>query len=290
MTRNLTGRQRNAVSKSSLVIPDCVSLAVVFSGAPARDIGARHGYQWFLKEVQRVSPALADALHETARRKPFAVSTPQPLSPERERGNAWFRVAVSGNPAAVSAALEIERQQPEQIRVAGQNFNCLLMTTSSDRMPWAGTATIAALMEAARRKAEHSVTLRFHSPTAFSAARGRLSTILPVPQLVYGSLARRWNQCALDAADEAHRMDDPALRALTNNIDIEDLQIDTADVDPLATGRLSRGFVGQVRYALSSPDEQLRRWFHALSAFAFYAGVGERTTHGMGQVDEAVAS
>jgi CRISPR-associated endoribonuclease Cas6 len=43
------------------------------------------------------------------------------------------------------------------------------------------------------------------------------------------------------------------------------------------------GFTGRVTYGLMAADEAARCQLNALAKFAFYAGVGIKTTMGMGQ-------
>jgi CRISPR-associated endoribonuclease Cas6 len=48
------------------------------------------------------------------------------------------------------------------------------------------------------------------------------------------------------------------------------------------------GFVGQVTYGLMAENEAARCQLNALADFAFYAGVGIKTTMGMGQTRRVV--
>jgi len=44
------------------------------------------------------------------------------------------------------------------------------------------------------------------------------------------------------------------------------------------------GFIGQFTYRWPKVSAEIRLILAALSAYAFYAGVGWQTTHGLGQV------
>jgi CRISPR-associated endoribonuclease Cas6 len=103
--------------------------------------------------------------------------------------------------------------------------------------------------------------------------------VLPLPETVFGSLARSWNALA----PAAFQMDRGALREYL------DEHVVIKRIDDLRTRVLRHrrafhvGFLGRVTYGLMAEDEAVRAQLGALADFALYAGVGMKTTMGMGQ-------
>ena len=108
---------------------------------------------------------------------------------------------------------------------------------------------------------------------------------LPLPGLVFESLARRWNAFGpLRIPDEVRRFAD-------EQIVIARYQLRTERVTFGEQGARGAypGFVGVCGYAFRTRDRYWLGLIHALAAFALYAGVGARTTMGLGQA-KTVAS
>lgn len=112
------------------------------------------------------------------------------------------------------------------------------------------------------------IALEFTSPTSFKQQK----TIqpFPLPDLVYGSLLRRWNTFA------PQRLHLP-------NIEWQGM-VSAFDLHTRALrleGGPEIGSVGWVKYRF--PDPEQARIATILAHYAFYAGVGRKTTMGMGQ-------
>ena len=102
--------------------------------------------------------------------------------------------------------------------------------------------------------------------------------VLPQPELVFGSLLRRWN--ALSPVP-IH----PELRQWFQEA------LGISEVRRLSTRMLEfgrfreKGFIGEVVFEALGPwTQEALRGLNALADFAFFAGVGHKTTMGMGQV------
>ncbi|MCX5054665.1 MULTISPECIES: CRISPR system precrRNA processing endoribonuclease RAMP protein Cas6 [unclassified Streptomyces] len=116
-------------------------------------------------------------------------------------------------------------------------------------------------------------TLNFLSVTYFNRS-GRWIP-LPDPELLYGSLARRWNTFT------PNPLPDALITGLISTVRLTAHELSSAPAD---LGQASRtGFTGQATFTLphSAPDE-LAVVFTALSAYAEAAGTGAQTTHGLG--------
>ncbi len=175
---------------------------------------------------------------------------------------------------------------------------------------WAGYDTYEALVERAgaldlAMPAARTVGLLFRSPTAFSDGQqewGKKMHLFPDPERVFDRLARLWNAFA----PEAFALDVPALREYVAQwVAVSAYALETRSLHFDRHAQV--GFVGRCSYALmerAHPTNTtnrrnttaaanvpvtlgagLRPWqaLHLLAAFAFYAGVGQKTTMGMGQ-------
>ena len=124
-----------------------------------------------------------------------------------------------------------------------------------------------------------SAGLTFHTPTAFSSNARNVTSLFPTPELVFRSLGRRWNvyagSCGTIAAE---RLDElcAALRVMHYSLTTRSVR--------LAPHMTTKGFVGTCEYSVGRTTPEQRRLLRLLAGFAFFAGVGLRTTMGMGQV------
>ncbi|MGC8963712.1 MAG: CRISPR system precrRNA processing endoribonuclease RAMP protein Cas6 [Candidatus Bipolaricaulaceae bacterium] len=137
--------------------------------------------------------------------------------------------------------------------------------------PWAGETpwTKFAELPPAQR-----VALAFATPTTFR--QGDVDIPLPVPRLLFSGLLAKWNAASPNPLDL-----DP--ENIARFVAVKEARVRT---QPIWDGRARIwGFVGCVEFRLKRDSPQaLRQGLAILSAFSFYAGVGRRTTHGMGLV------
>lgn len=119
-----------------------------------------------------------------------------------------------------------------------------------------------------------AVRLRFLTPTGFS--RSGLQIALPLPELVFQSLLNKWNSLVSPGEWEGMEKAFPSIR-------MEKFDIRSSPV-VLKKNSVFRGCLGYCEYTFHHLDGEIRRAVSALAGFSFYAGVGYKTTQGMGQV------
>ncbi len=136
--------------------------------------------------------------------------------------------------------------------------------------PWAGVSTYARLFQG---PAGPDLPLHFQSPTFFR--RKGVHYPLPEPRLVLESLFRRFQAFAPLTPPEAVR------EALLERTTVRFLEGRTR---PARTEVDTVGFVGKVVYHLPKATEEEALWLWALGRFAFFAGVGAKTSLGYGLV------
>lgn len=268
--------------------------SIVLTLVPTREatVRATMGHQAhaaFLRTVRDSDPALAEVLHlPDMPRRPFTVSpllgTPPArngrihLSPEE---TYWLRFTVLYPPIfARFMARFLKGQGRPVIRLGRALLLIKEILTAPDSHPWSGYSSWSRL--AADAQPEPEITLEFTSPTAFSFGQqewGKHVMVLPLPRTVFGSLARSWN----DLAPPPLQVDRKALRVYA------DEHVVIKQMEDISTRMLKFrhspqvGFVGRVTYGLMADNEAARCQLNALADFAFYAGVGMKTTMGMGQ-------
>jgi len=103
--------------------------------------------------------------------------------------------------------------------------------------------------------------------------------VLPLPELVFDSLARQWNSLA----PVPLQIDRQALRTYTDQ-HVVIKRLESLHTQMLHFAKAPQvGFVGRVSFGLMGDNDIARLYLNMLADFAFYAGVGMKTTMGMGQ-------
>lgn len=252
-----------------------------------RSVTGYHLYSFFLHLMERANPALAASLHEDRGPKPFT------LSPLAIAGHGPGYAALPGKNAAPSegtrarlrltllqeevfaAFLDALWRLPDEpgLLLSGAPVSCDGLDTIPSQSPWAAITSFAELLENAHE--ERKLRLAFLSPTTFRS-KGVRNSLFPEPSLVFKSLLARWNACA-----------PPHLTLSLRGIDTSAVRLSAYR---LATRMLDfgsyqeLGFCGQATYELGESLESADvRAFQTLGAFAFYSGIGAKTTMSMGQ-------
>ena len=274
------------------------SLAVRLTPTRTATVRATLGHQAhaaFLRVVREADPALAEVLHTPLLpMRPFTVSPLLGVPRARDRmvtvrpdEDYFLRFTVLYQPIFEQFMGRFLRGQGRPVMRLGRAlFLVREILATPESSPWAGYTSFHQLYDQAQPQDE--IGLAFLSPTAFSFGRqawGPKIVPLPDPTLVFRSLWKKWNTCALPelALDEAL----PAY--VTENVVVKRYRLKTRMQH---FGRSPQvGFVGEVTFKLMGRDEEadpFRRQLNALADFAFYSGVGYKTTQGMGQCSRVV--
>ncbi|HID65321.1 MAG TPA: CRISPR system precrRNA processing endoribonuclease RAMP protein Cas6, partial [Anaerolineae bacterium] len=243
----------------------------------------RAAHACFLGLVSRFDPALAQSLHRSEI-TPFALSIlADPMSTRRGRlknppNSVWLRLTSLDE--RLSALLQkLEPKRIDTLRLLHAKCKVVSIISDSKTYTWARKSTFSEISNnglVRARKGESYTGFRFLSLTSFSMAKSRLSMPLPWPRLVFQSLVRRWNAFSRIT----WRIDWPEF---DRGVSIAEHRLQTCRLD---LGRFSElGFVGECWYVIDRDVSiGLRHAIHALAEFAFFSGVGKKTTMGMGFV------
>ncbi|MEX5637261.1 CRISPR system precrRNA processing endoribonuclease RAMP protein Cas6 [Parafrankia sp. FMc2] len=234
-----------------------------------------------LAALARRHPDLATRLHDALPPKPYTLT---PLLDERDQPpratstKVRFEVGLLADElfAPVYEALLTEPVW----RVGRTEYRPVAV---EPRMP----ASYAAL--AAQTTAATEVGFRLVTPVGFSTAKeegARRQRVFPQPEWVFRALAARWQAFAA-APGGGLDLPDSLGRAVEEHLEVVGCELRVAEhlVKPKVPP--ARGCVGTVRYGLAEPARvpaDARHALDLLATFATYAGVGDRTTLGMGHV------
>lgn len=242
----------------------------------------------FLDLVHAADPELAGRLHDSGGRQPFTISPLRDLpgaQPDEEgyRLRAGNRAALRLtllDPALFTAFLQrLLAAGPDlRLRIGDVTFAVESALGAPGSHPWAGYTTAAALRQAAG--AEPRIRMLFASPTAMNLgekgpAKQRM-VLIPIPQYVFAALRGAWNRLTGDEIPidfEAWVADYVFIREVHN--------WQTA-VYQLKRGTYPGG-LGSVTFEALDTGSPHVRTLNLLADFAFYSGVGTKTTMGMGQ-------
>lgn len=267
-------------------------LSLVITVRPAEPLLApphlgRAVYALLMRWLDSYDAALARRWHDDDQVKPFTCSSlvggrraadgGRVLTPERDY---WFRLTAF-DPEVVAALKARAAHPPRAVDLDGLLLPVTAITADPTVHPWAGETTFGALSAPyllARAEPPRRLILRFAAPTTFHQ-RG-LNLPLPLPELVFGSLADRWNAFSPAAVSSEVRTFAAAALGLNG------FRLRSRLVRHKAGG-LQVGAIGQAAYTATRYDRYWLSVLALLADFAFYSGVGRGVTVGLGQVRRA---
>jgi CRISPR-associated endoribonuclease Cas6 len=249
-------------------IEDGRELAGAFLGRAAQAI--------LLDCLRREDGAAASALHDAPGPRPYtAAATVQAPFGDDESWRVRLRFTVLEPWWAERLPTALQRLPAELcLDRYTARVEAVALTPAEDRD--AGTSSFQEILNRhllASTEPSPRVGLRFLTPTAFH--QGDRNQPLPLPELVFGGLVDRWNAFSrLTLSPDARRFAEECLA-------VSQFRLESRVVD-LAGGRQIGG-VGTAIYRALRADSYWLRVLGALADFAFYAGVGAKTTMGLGQ-------
>lgn len=222
----------------------------------------------FLERISRTNDAMGRRIHGGG--APFAIS---PIMGARERvienETYWVRFSLLTEDLAGVFLDAMEKHiWNEPIRLENHRFIPEdIVFGGRPGLPWSGSATFGDLM--AQGGEADRLTLFIESPVSFK--RGDLHYPLPEPGLIANNLTRRWN-----AVSSWPLPTQPSWE----EIGVSFLNLKSQPY-PLRKGGTIVGVTGKLTFIGKGSPEKLRQ-FNTLLRFAFYAGIGVKTTQGMG--------
>jgi CRISPR-associated endoribonuclease Cas6 len=247
------------------------------------DITTGHqAHALLLDLIQQINPDLSTRLHNEGNYRPFTVS---PLRGTLEKDQKLYlrtghtyslRVTLLDGRALWNCLSQNFLVSPNILLRLGKITFVLarvISTPATDPTGWAGYSDWQTLANA---KPRHFITMRFASPTAFSLGN-RQFALFPEPALLWDSLLRTWN----NYTPEILQLDKASIReAITQHVTVSDYALQTTTLH--FPKYIQKGFRGTCTYQIKGENDYATQ-ITALADFARYAGIGYKTTMGMGQ-------
>lgn len=233
----------------------------------------------FLRWVAAHDAALAQRLHDSNEQKPFTCSSVVGIGRLRQgqaEAGTWLRLSALNNETA-EVLQRVALLPPKTLELDEQLLQVQNVTLDAHQHTWAGTNSYEALSAPyllATNTPERTLRLAFSSPTTFNQA-GK-NQPLPLPELVFGSLADKWNSFSSIAISPELR-EYARLAVVLNRFRLKSRALRTKD------GGVTLGCVGIAEYKALRYDRYWQSMLCLLADYALYAGVGRMTTQGMGQ-------
>jgi CRISPR-associated endoribonuclease Cas6 len=258
------------------------------SPIPPQFLTGRHLHALFLTLVSSVDEELGDRLHDSTADKAFTLSPLQTNSPLLKGGRGgsklqhshqqpipagtpcWWRISLLDDTLfgkLTQLWLNLNPNRPWHLGPADLYITSIQGTPQS-MQPWANAKTYAQLYEEASDR-HSTIDLTFSTPTAFR--QGKYDTTLPTRECVFNSLLSRWNKYSgMEFSSIAFESIFPSFINIHTEI--------------LADSRSKFiGIIGEVSYRILGEVEPIQiKQINTLADFALYAGVGRKTTMGMG--------
>ncbi|MGD1913075.1 MAG: CRISPR-associated endoribonuclease Cas6 [Rivularia sp. (in: cyanobacteria)] len=254
-------------------------------------ITGRHLHALFLTLVSSVDEELGNYLHESSADKAFTLSPLQISknhSPIHKNGNrgyklqsqhqeviptgtpCWWRISLLDDALfgkLTQLWLNLNPQHPWHLGSADLYITSIQGTPQSTQ-PWANACTYTQLYEQAS-ESERIISINFATPTAFR--QGKYDTTLPTRESVFKSLLSRWHKYSGIEFEEMN----------FDSIFPSYIKINT-EIIPDSRSKFI-GVVGEVSYRMMGDIQAIEiKQINALADFALYAGIGRKTTMGMG--------
>lgn len=261
----------------------------------------------FLDLVRQIDPALSAMLHTPNQRRPYTLGMLQgfnnlTVEQQTEALNQGETLAVSPGQVYWLRMTMLDdtvfdtfmrilllKAQGLTFRIGETLFEVSRVITnpegSNQELAWVASSSFAALHQLA--EARKSYRFEFHTPTAFSLGKrswGKQLHLFPEPSNVFESIAAQWERCAPLPLRLATQ--DLTPRAVSQwcaeHLVVARYTLTTSHLAAKKFGHI--GFQGTITYDVKGDREAVEaRWLSTLARFAFFSGVGYKTTMGMGQ-------
>src|SRR6266487_2224524 len=202
----------------------------------------------------------------------------------------WLRITMlDATLFSTFARCLITKPRELTVRIGTTRFEVSRLLTApeadSNTPTWIAYSSFAEFHKV--RHAQRQYTFEFTTPTAFSMGQkswGKLLRVFPEPHYVFESLARQWEMFApAHLRMETSNMTPRSLSAwCEEHVVVSRYALNTSYLPSSKFGQA--GFQGEVTYEVKGiPTAPEAQWLTPLAHFALFAGVGYKTTMGMGQ-------
>jgi CRISPR-associated endoribonuclease Cas6 len=274
--------------------------AIVIHAFPRTDLPLAHAqgkilHGLFYELLQKASAVKGDEVHSSEGLKPFSTAL---LLSERQRRAESIR---AGEELKIRFTFLDDAIYPLLARyflstpdlsldlVRTELTISRILSTPQSGEEWAGCASFADLYANAS-DSEKQFSFQFVTPTFFKRSGGPtypdLIVPLPLPDLVFGSLLRNWNQFSPSSFVEANLLKEICshhLEMTHHRITSQLARLVFQRDDGQYRTTTFPGFAGSCSFRLVElHDRSIIKTLNALADLAFFSGVGAKTTMGFG--------
>ncbi|MEJ5230238.1 MAG: CRISPR-associated endoribonuclease Cas6, partial [Pseudothermotoga sp.] len=157
----------------------------------------------------------------------------------------------------------------EPVKIGNVDFQITEVILDNQLSKWAGHLSVEELIK--KDFDSTTVKLRFYTPTLFRSRNEHCR--YPIPEKIFSSLLRKFNKYSPQKLD-------PQIEEKFNKVHIFEKKTKSRRVTMKEF--YLEGFIGDVIFQIPQ-DPELLKAVNVLSEFAFFAGVGYKTTMGLGQ-------
>ncbi len=246
---------------------------------------SRHIHAFFFEALKQVDEKLANETHDNQGLKPFACS---PLTGKYGKTSTQvllvkgmkyqLKISTLSEPLfkAFSSYIFPASIGAKTVSIGKMQFFIESVDLKSPNIPeWSEPISYSSAYEQSENYLKNGsidfINLRFYFKTPTSFKKGNVNYPLPEPALIFKSLISKWNAFS-----------DKKIDPLTDRLYITSCRINTKTYS-VKNGEAT-GFVGTCKMRISSKDKKITVPLLALTKFANYSGVGQKTTMGMGVV------
>ncbi len=227
----------------------------------------------FLDRIAQVSPAMSSQLHDSQTMSPFSLSPVMGVHTKvQENQSCWVRIGILNDDLQESFVNMLEQgiwSQPIQLEQHIFQIEDILWGHQPEHL-WSGYDTFESLMTATEVHNKLSLTIK----TPLSFKRSDTFYPFPEPSLLFRNILTRWNAFSPEPFSEDLDF---------SRITFADFNIKTRPY-PLRHRATAIGCVGAIGFLFKQCPQEIAEVCHTLLRFAFYSGIGVKTTQGMGMV------
>lgn len=230
-----------------------------------KTVNGKHIHGFFFDQILSQSPPLAEYLHRPDVINPFSLS-----NIHRTGQFFWFRIADWM--AEVSEATFNWFRTNTEIVLGGCRFQLLKTTTNPKESLWGRRSGIEEFIINGIEKIPNDFNVEHFSPTSFKA--GNTHIPLPIPDLTIKSIYSRTPEMVRTWINSNPE-------SLVQHIHLKSHKINSV-YNRFGYGSIA-SFKGKTRWQIDNraPRKDVES-LKVLFAFAFFAGIGVKTTQGMG--------
>lgn len=235
----------------------------------------------FFQMLNSYNEELAASVHANVRFKPFTVSRLIPLVPEKKKsspfvktGTKFFWRVTALREELLQAVCTVEEGYEVQAGTVTMAVERVIMSRQGHEA--AGILDEEELVASCRAVDRvRSITFSFLSPVSFRSFLDDYP--FPLPQLIFSSLADKWNLAGMPYAFDREQVREIATRLLPTAWKGQTQQVYLKD------DRGVTGFTGEYTFKTDMLPLEDQQMLLILAQFAFFSGVGRLTGQGLGQ-------